>query len=92
MKPVPSICFCYDSNQCRDWYDRWLARGGSIARDTIVFSRAADMPDVRSFDDKLRWHRLECELNSVRAALRRAEFAEEIRAVKAKRSIFKVVK
>jgi hypothetical protein len=85
-RPIPSVCFCYDSHKCHAWYDKWLMRGGSIARDTIVFRHAADMPDVRSFDDKVRWSRIESELRLRRAEIRRSQLIREMEEARKKHS------
>jgi hypothetical protein len=85
-RPIPSSAFCYDSNNCQRWYDRWLLRGGSVARDTIIFNHAADMPDLRTFDQKVRWARLQGELRLCRAEMRRSELIREAEEARKKQS------
>jgi hypothetical protein len=60
--PIISAAFSYDHNQCRDWYDRWLSRGGSVARDSVYTIRAQDMQDLRSFNEQVMWRQMEGEL------------------------------
>ena len=81
-RPIPSAQFCYDNHNCKAWFDCWLARGGSIARDTVYLQRAHDLPDLRSFEDKLVYSRIETKLHARRGLLRRSSLAQELRAAK----------
>lgn len=70
-QPIVSAAFCYDSHSddCKYWYDRWLLRGGQVARDCVYFNRAQDMQDHRSFDEQVKWKRMEGELRIRRLRL-----------------------
>lgn len=65
-RPIPSSCFSYDHNTCKPWFDRWLMRGGTSARDTVYIQRANDMPDLRTFDLKVRWFKTQAKLRPIR--------------------------
>lgn len=91
-RPIPSSGFCYDSNQCREWYDKWLRRGGTIARDTVYVRRAADMPDLRSFEFQVKWARIEGDLRVRRAQLRQTELMQEIDRIRQRKKDLRVVK
>jgi hypothetical protein len=79
-RPQPSAAFSYDHNQCRQWFDVWLSRGGTVARDTIAVRRARDLPDLRSFEDREIWMRIAMALRFKRATLRLGVLSAEIRA------------
>lgn len=77
-RPQPSATFSYDHNACRTWFDTWLRRGGTVARDCVYIQRARDFKDLRTFDERVKWARLAGCLNLQRGALRRQELSREI--------------
>jgi len=77
-KPEPSASFSYDHNRCRDWYDKWLSRGGTVARDSVYIERARDMPDLRPTEDRRRFIALEWKLRKQRSEIRLSALRAEI--------------
>jgi hypothetical protein len=86
-RPQPSSQFSYDHNQCRPWFDSWLRRGGTIARDCVYVQSAQDHKDLRDFEAKINYFRIVAKLNSRRATLRQRGLLIEIRAARQQTNI-----
>lgn len=69
------------------WLDVWLLRGGSLDRDSVIRIRAANLPDLRNFDEQLRWDRLLEKMRYRRRDVRQKELVNFLKQPK-----FRVVK